>query len=89
MDSSYANETAMKMTIVAYNLVNCALAFRSKPKFINRIATLRFNCFAVGNRITKQSNETILKMSVSMKRRQWFDELFKNMGGRITFVSSL
>jgi hypothetical protein len=72
MDSFCATETAMRFVMMAYNLMSLfrLLSLQKQPH--PRLSTLRFNCFAVGSWI---ENST-LKMSVPLKRRQWFDSLF-------------
>jgi len=79
MDSFYATEAAMRMVMVAYNLMSLYRLFSRQTRVHQRLATLRFNCFAVGSWLVKQGNKTILKMSVPLKRRQWFDGLFENI----------
>jgi hypothetical protein len=72
MDSFCATETAMRFVMMAYNLMSLfrLLSLQKQPH--PRLSTLRFNCFAVGSWI---ENST-LKMSVPLKRRQWYDSLF-------------
>lgn len=79
MDSFYATEAAMRMVMVAYNLMSLYRQFSRQATVHQRLSTLRFNCFAVGSWIVKQGNKNILKMSVPLKRRQWFDGLFENI----------
>jgi hypothetical protein len=72
MDSFCATETAMRFIMIAYNLMSLfrLLTLQTQPS--PRLTTLRFNCFAVGSWV--ENNE--LKMSVPLKRRQWYDSLF-------------
>lgn len=79
MDSFYATEAAMRMVMVAYNLMSLYRIFSQQTIVHQRLATLRFNCFAVGSWIVKNGNNRILKMAVPLKRRQWFDGLFENI----------
>lgn len=79
MDSFYATEAAMRMVMIAYNLMSLYRLFTQQTPVQPRLHTLRFNCFAVGSWIVKQGNKNILKMSVPLKRRQWFDGLFENI----------
>lgn len=79
MDSFYATEAAMRMVMMAYNLMSLYRLFSQQTRVHQRLSTLRFNCFAVGSWLVKQGNKTILKMSVPLKRRQWFDGLFENI----------
>ena len=79
MDNFYATEAAMRMVMVAYNLMSLYRIFSQQTSVHQRLSTLRFNCFAVGSWVVKQGNKRILKMSVPLKRRQWFDGLFENI----------
>lgn len=73
MDSFCATEVAMRFVMIAYNLMSLfrQLTHRNQPQ--PKLSTLRFNCFAVGSWI--ENNDLI--MSVPLKRRQWYDGLFK------------
>lgn len=72
MDSFCATETAMRFIMVAYNLMSLfrLLTLQTQPS--PKLSTLRFNCFAVGSWVENK----VLKMSVPLKRRQWYDSLF-------------
>ena len=76
MDDFYATEAAMRMVMVAYNLMSLYRQVTRQTRPQPTLATLRFNCFAVGSWIVRSGNRHILKMSVPLKRRQWFDGLF-------------
>lgn len=76
MDNFYATEAAMRMVMMAYNLMSLYRQVTHQKQARPTLATLRFNCFAVGSWIVKQGNKQLLKMSVPLKRRQWFDGLF-------------
>jgi hypothetical protein len=79
MDSFYATEAAMRMVMIAYNLMSLYRLLSHQTPVQPRLQTLRFNCFAVGSWIVRQGNKSILKMAVPLKRRQWFDGLFENI----------
>ena len=76
MDSFCATETAMRFTMVAYNLMSLFRHLTLQTQPTPRLSTLKFNCFAVGSWIGKTTDRTVLKMSVPLKRRQWYDSLF-------------
>jgi hypothetical protein len=40
--------------------------------------TLRYNVFAIGGYITKNGSQRILKLSLAMKRREWFTGIWMN-----------
>jgi hypothetical protein len=72
MDNFCATETAMRFVMVAYNLMSLFRLITLQKQPQPALATLRFNCFAVGSWI----EGNVLKMSVPLKRRQWYDSLF-------------
>lgn len=72
MDDFCATETAMRLVMVAYNLMSLFRLLTLQKQPSPTLATLRFNCFAVGSWI----DNGVLKMSVPLKRRQWYDSLF-------------
>jgi hypothetical protein len=41
--------------------------------------TLRYKVFAIGGYIIKKGNQRILKLSLAMKRREWFTGLWMNI----------
>ena len=79
MDSFYATEAAIKMVCISYNLMSLFRQVTHQTPIQPKLPTLRFNCFAVGSWIVKRGNSTILKLSVPLKRRQWYDGLFSNI----------
>jgi hypothetical protein len=79
LDSFCATEAAMRFVMIAYNLMSLFRQLTHQKQAQPKLSTLRFNCFAVGSWIDKQDNTMILKMSVPLKRRQWYDGLFRNI----------
>jgi hypothetical protein len=79
MNNFFATEAAMRMVCMSYNLMSLYRQLTHQGQAQPTLSTLRFNCFAVGSWITKSGNKTILKMSVPLKRRQWYDGLMKNV----------
>ena len=41
--------------------------------------TLRYQVFAIGGYIVKNGSQRILKLSLAMKRREWFTGLWNNV----------
>lgn len=76
MDDFCATETAMRMVMVAYNLMSLFRLLTHQTQPSPKLQTLRFNCFAIGTWIDKEGPITKLKLSVPLKRRQWYDSLF-------------
>lgn len=79
LDSFCATETAMRFVMIAYNLMSLFRQLTHQKQAQPKLSTLRFNCFAVGSWIDKQLETMVLKMSVPLKRRQWYDSLFVNI----------
>ena len=76
MDEFGATEAAMRLVMMAYNLMSLFRQLTYRNQAQPKLSTLRFNCFAVGSWISNNANRKILKMSVPLKRRQWYDGLF-------------
>ena len=79
MDDFCATETAMRFVMVAYNLMSLFRQLTHQKQAQPKLSTLRFNCFAVGSWISEHGRKKVLKMSVPLKRRQWYDGLFSNV----------
>jgi hypothetical protein len=87
MDSFYATEAVIKMVCVSYNLMSLFRQVTHQNQARPRLPTLRFNCFAVGSWIVKKGNATVLKLSVPLKRRQWYDGLFDKIRNTVFPIS--
>lgn len=79
MDNFCATETAMRFVMVAYNLMSLFRQLTHQNQAQPKLSTLRFNCFAVGSWIEGTNENRVLKMSVPLKRRQWYISLFANV----------
>jgi hypothetical protein len=79
MDSFCATQTAMRFTMMAYNLMSLFRQLTHQKQAQPKLSTLRFNCFALGSWIDKDAAGRVLKLSVPLKRRQWYDSLFANI----------
>lgn len=76
MDDFCATETAMRFVMIAYNLMSLFRLLTHQTQPSPKLQTLRFNCFAVGTWIEDKSGIKTLKLSIPLKRRQWYDSLF-------------
>lgn len=76
LDEFCATETAMRFVMMAYNLMSLFRLLTHQTQPSPKLQTLRFNCFAVGSWIEKSASTKTLKLSVPLKRRQWYDSLF-------------
>lgn len=79
MDDFVATESAMRFVMVAYNLMSLFRQLTAQTRPQPRLPTLRFNCFAVGSWIDSKGPNPKLKMSVPLKRRQWYEGLFRSI----------
>jgi len=71
-----ATEAALNMVMMAYNLMSLFRQVILKQKKQPQMSTLRYTVFAVGAFMVKEGNKRILKLSMSMKRREWFEGLW-------------
>lgn len=76
LNQFFATEAALRMVMIAYNVMSLYRQFSGQTHVHQRLSTLRFHCFAVGSWIVTKGRQRVLKMSVPLKRRQWFDGLF-------------
>lgn len=79
LDDFWATQAAMSMSIMAYNLMSLFRIMTHQKNPTPTLKTLRFNCFAVGSWIVKKGRHSLLKMSVPLERRQWYDGLFSSI----------
>lgn len=75
--SFYGTEAALNMAMMAYNLMSLFRQAILGQKQQPRMSTLRYRVFAIGAYMVKEGNSRILKLSLSMKRREWFTGLWK------------
>jgi hypothetical protein len=64
---------------MAYNIVSLFRQVVLNTKVHHQMKTLRYQVFAIGGYITKNGNQRILKLSLAMKRREWFTGLWMNI----------
>ena len=76
MQDFYATEGALNFVMMAYNLMSLFRQAIIKEKIQNTLKTLRYKVFAIGSYIVKDGNTKILKLSLAMKRREWFNGLW-------------
>jgi hypothetical protein len=73
----WATEAALKLVMMAYNLMSLFRQGVLGSKTEMQLKTLRYKVFAIGGYIIKRGNNRILKLSLAMKRREWFNGLWK------------
>jgi hypothetical protein len=72
----WATEAVLNFIMIAYNLMSLfrqAVLGNSKQQFLK---TIRYKTFAIGGYLIKKGNSRVLKLSLAMKRRQWFKGLW-------------
>jgi hypothetical protein len=77
--SFYATEAALNFVMMAYNFISLFRQVILNAKVHERMKTLRYKVFAIGGYIIKKGNQRILKLSLAMKRREWFTGLWMNI----------
>jgi hypothetical protein len=78
MQDFYATEAALRTVMIGYNLMALFKLTVLQTKHSQRLTTIRLKCLSIGSWIVKSGRKDILKMSVTMKNRQWMDGLFFN-----------
>lgn len=78
MRDFWATEASLNFVMMAYNLMSLFRVAVLKSKKQNFLKTLRYKTFAIGGYLVKNGNSRILKLSLAMKRRQWFKGLWSS-----------
>lgn len=77
MQEFYPTEAALNFVMIAYNLMSL---FRQvvlqQTTHQSTLKTLRYKVLAIGSYMVKNGNLTTLKLSLAMKRREWFKGLW-------------
>jgi Transposase DDE domain group 1 len=76
--SFFATEASLNFVMMAYNFISLFRQVVLGKKVHEQMKTLRYNVFAIGGYITKNGNQRIIKLSLAMKRREWFTGLWMN-----------
>jgi hypothetical protein len=74
----FATEAALSFVMMGYNLMSLFRQSVLQSPVQTQLKTMRFKIFAIGAYIVTNGNGKILKLSLAMKRRQWFDGLWAN-----------
>lgn len=78
MRNFFATEAALNMAMMAYNLMSLFRQFIVNSKTQKQLSTLRYDTFAIGAYLIKDGRDIILKLSLALKRREWFTGLWNN-----------
>lgn len=76
VDDFFATEAALNFVMMGYNLTSLFRQAILNTKTHQQLKTLRYRVFAIGSFITKDGNNRILKLSLAMKRRSWFEGIW-------------
>ena len=74
----FATEAALNFVMMGYNLMSLFRQAILNIKTHHQLKTLRYRVFGISSYITKNGNDRILKLSLAMKRRSWFEGLWSS-----------
>jgi len=78
VENFFATEAALNFVMMGYNLMSLFRQAILQTKTHHQLKTLRYRVFGIGSYITKNGNDRILKLSLAMKRRSWFEGLWSS-----------
>jgi len=76
LKSFFGTESALTFVMLAYNLMALFRQFVLNSKVQHTLSTLRYRTFAISAFFQKKNNKYILRLSLNMKRREWFTGLW-------------
>jgi hypothetical protein len=88
LKSFYATETALHFILMAYNLMSLFRQVVLRDPVQSTLKTIRYKAFAMGAYLVQDGNNRILKLSLAMKRREWFSGLWGSFDD-LTFPQSI
>ena len=71
LNDFYATEAALTFSMLSYNMMSLFRMFILQSKTRHTLSTLRYKTFAIGAYFEKTGDHFILKLALSMKRREW------------------
>lgn len=72
----WGTEAAMLVAMMGYNLMSLFRQFIFDGRVQHTLSTLRFRVFAIGAYLVKDGRHVVLKLSLALKRREWFTGLW-------------
>lgn len=78
VENFFATEAALNFVMMGYNLMSLFRQAILGTKTQQQLKTLRYKVFAIGSYITKNGNQRILKLSLAMKQRSWFEGIWSS-----------
>jgi hypothetical protein len=79
----FATEATLNFVMMAYNLMSLFRQAIIQQPVQQTMKTLRYKVFAIGSYITRSGNERTLKLSLAVKRRDWFTGLWSRCDNSI------
>ena len=76
LQSFFGTEAALIFAMLAYNLMAVFRQFILNSKVQHTLSTLRYKTFAIGSYFQKKDGKYILRLSLNIKRREWFTGLW-------------
>jgi hypothetical protein len=90
MQSFWGTEAALIFSMIAYNLMALFRQFILNSKVQHTLSTLRYRTFAIGAYFQKYKDKYILRLSLNVKRREWFAGLWNQSNQvKLPFVFSI
>jgi hypothetical protein len=77
MKSFEGTEASLTFAMLAYNLMAMFRQFVLQSKTQHTLSTLRYKTFAIGAYFEKVKGKVILRLSLNLKRREWFNGLWE------------
>jgi len=77
VQSFASTETTLSFIMMAYNLMSLFRQVILQNQVQPSMKTLRYQLFAVGAYMIKEGNAKVLKLSLAMKKREWFNGLWQ------------
>jgi hypothetical protein len=74
----YATEATLNFVMMAYNLLSLFRQLVLRGTTQSTLKTLRYRVFGIGAYTIQNGNHRILKLALAMKRREWFQGLWKH-----------
>lgn len=78
MQGFFATEAALNVVMMAYNFISLFRQVILRSGVNHQLKTLRYRIFNIGGYLTKNGSQRVLKLSLAMKRREWFTGLWMN-----------
>lgn len=76
MHKFWATESALNFVMLAYNMMSLFRQIIINSETQQRLSVLRFKAFAIGAYLVKDGRNIVLKLSLALKRREWFTGLW-------------